>query len=40
VFRTEDSARVVELFKQDPAHAAGRLALELYPWHVAANAFE
>jgi uncharacterized protein YciI len=37
LFRTQDSAHIVEMFKRDPAHAAGRLELELYPWHVPAG---
>lgn len=40
VFRGASSERIVELFRQDPAHRAGRLALTLYPWHVPAGALE
>jgi uncharacterized protein YciI len=40
VFRGNDVERIVELFRQDPAHRAGRLAMTLYPWHVPAGALE
>lgn len=37
VFRNQDSGRIVELFEGDPARLAGRLEMELYPWHVPAG---
>lgn len=40
VFRTKDSERIVELFKQDPANQAGRLQMRLFPWHVPQGSFE